>query len=55
MARFCIPMMRNVAPIVRKAIHARFPIISMANPSMRKTMPSGRNAELPDLSDRLFG
>jgi hypothetical protein len=30
-------------------------MISMANPSMRKTMPSGRNAELPDLSAGLFG
>ena len=55
LARFCIPTMRNVAPIVRKAIHARFPIISRTTPSMKKTMQSWMNAELPDLSARLFG
>ncbi|MET3934853.1 hypothetical protein ABIE00_002899 [Arthrobacter sp. OAP107] len=47
--------MRNVAPIVRNAIQATFPKITITRAKTRKTIPSGRNAALPGLPARLSG
>ena len=52
--RFWIPRMRNVVPIPRNAIQAGLTMTAMATPTMRKTIPTGSNAELPYLSVRVF-
>ena len=52
--RFWIPRMRKVMPMPRNAIQAGLTMIAMATATMRKTIPTGSNAELPYLSARVF-